>query len=98
MWSEDAILEALDSNATESVASWGVWKKMDVVREAACTYTMTRIPFPLFNSFMKPRLPAGAAESYADMSITLAQRNNVPVMWWPGARPSPDDLGKALVS
>ena len=29
MWSEDAILEALDSNATESVASWGVWKKMD---------------------------------------------------------------------
>ncbi|MFC2008968.1 GNAT family N-acetyltransferase [Chloroflexota bacterium] len=98
MWLEEAVLEALDSNATDSVASWGAWKKMEVVRDAACTYTMTRIPFPLFNSFMKPRLPAGAAASYADMSITLAQRNNVPVMWWSGARPSPDDLGKALVS
>ena len=98
MWSEDTVLEALDSNATESVVSWGAWKRMDVFREAACTYTMTRIPFPIFNSFMKPRLPAGSASNYVDMSVTLAQQNNVPVMWWPGARPSPDDLGKTLVS
>jgi len=98
MWSEEAVLEALDSCATESLASCGTWKKMDVVREAACIYTMTRIPFPIFNSFMKPRLPAGSVENYVDMSITLAQRNNVPVMWWPGAKPLPDDLGKMLVS
>jgi len=98
MWSEEAVLEALDCNATESVASWAAWNKMSVVRDPACTYTITDIPFPVFNAFMKPRLPAGSAENYVDMSVTLARRGNIPITWWLGARPAPSDLGKILAA
>ncbi len=97
-WSREAVLEALDNNATDSVASWASWDGMDVVRDAAWTYTMSRVPFPLFNAFMKPRLADAVAHSYVEMSLALARRNNVPVTWWTGACPCPDSLGRTLLS
>lgn len=97
MWSEDAILEALDCNSTDAVASWSACDHVSVVREDSCTYTMSRVPFPMFNAFMKPRFPSASARSYADLSLMLARRNSVPIMWIMGAKPSPPDFGDRLL-
>ena len=96
-WSRELVMEALDCNTTQSRVDCGAWKSMSVCcEEAALPYAMTSVPSPLFNVFMKPRLDEDNAAAYVETSICLAMQNRVPIMWWLGALPTPESLGRML--
>src|SRR5690606_21399756 len=61
-------------------------------------WSITRIPYPLFNGVLHTRLPPNKIDTAISEIITTAGLYNVPVLWWllPTARPF--GIGKILES
>jgi GNAT superfamily N-acetyltransferase len=64
--------------------------------EAEILWTMTDIPFPLFNSILRARLAPGQIDATIRSIITQAESQNVPLLWWTGPMTQPSDLGRHL--
>jgi ribosomal protein S18 acetylase RimI-like enzyme len=59
-------------------------------------WTMTDIPFPLFNSILRARLAPGQIDATIRSIITQVELQNVPLLWWTGPMTQPADLGRHL--
>jgi GNAT superfamily N-acetyltransferase len=92
--SAPSLVAAIEANLFEFFKLFKRWPRAEVHDSLDMLWTITDIPFPLFNSVFRARLsdPDSAIEAAKDRCT----RRNVPMMWWTGPSTQPADLGITL--
>jgi hypothetical protein len=85
---------AIETNLFGFFKLFEQWPRAEVHDNPDMLWTITDIPFPIFNGVFRARLsdPDVAIEA----AIARCRRRNVPMMWWTGPSTQPTKLGIAL--
>lgn len=59
-------------------------------------WTLTDIPFPLFNAVCRAHLPESDVDARIEAVLDRYRAANVPMLWWTGPATQPPDLGTYL--
>lgn len=68
------------------------WPRAEVHETPWMKWSITDVPFPLFNSIMRTRLGTEATEAAIEARVQAAQARRVPMSWWTGPSTRPPDL------
>lgn len=92
--SAPSLVTVIEANLFQFFRLFGRWSRAEVHDNPDMLWTITDIPFPMFNSVCRARLPDpdGAIEA----AMARCRRRNVPMMWWTGPSTQPPELGIAL--
>lgn len=93
-----SLTSAIERNLFAIVSAFSKWPRADVHEEAEVLWSMTDIPFPVFNSVMRAQLTPTRIAVVVDSITAQAKSRNVPLLWWTGPTTQPADLGKYLES
>lgn len=91
--SPDHFVTAIEENLFSLLDVYRKWPQAEVREEAAIIWSMTDIPFPLFNSIMRARLVPESIDAAIQSVIAQGKARNVPLLWWTGPLTQPQDLG-----
>jgi GNAT superfamily N-acetyltransferase len=94
--SRSALITAIEDNAFAIIPAFGQWPQAEVYDGAEIKWSITRIPFPMFNCVFRARLASRQVDSAVQSVIERARARNVPVLWWTGPQTQPVDLGRYL--
>lgn len=94
--STPSLISAIEGNLFAVISAFRKWPRVEVHDEAEIIWSMTDIPFPLFNSIMRARLLPERIDAVIQPIITQAESRNVPLLWWTGPTTQPADLGSHL--
>src|SRR5829696_2107114 len=72
------------------------WPRVELHDEHDCCWTVSDLPFPLFNSVLRAQLPPDRADALIGDRIAACRGRNVPMLWWTGPSTTPPDLGARL--
>ena len=72
------------------------WPQAEVHDTPELLWSITNIPFPLFNSVARTGLPAGRVDAAIESILAEYHSRKVPMMWWVGPSAQPSDLGSLL--
>lgn len=87
---------AVEANLFSLFDHLNLWPRIELHDDGACRWTLSHLPFPLFNSVVQARLDPDAADSAIDARIRACADRHVPMLWWTGPSTTPDDLGERL--
>src|SRR5918993_2862722 len=87
---------AVEANLLSLFDHLNTWPRVELHDDGACRWTLSHLPFPLFNSVVSARLDAAAADRIIDARIRDCSDRNVPMLWWTGPSTTPADLGQRL--
>jgi len=92
--SASSLVAVIEANLFEFFKLFEQWPQARVHDNADMLWTITDIPFPIFNGVFRARLsdPDAAIEA----AIARCRCRNVPMMWWTGPSTQPAELGIAL--
>ncbi|NYT02581.1 MAG: GNAT family N-acetyltransferase [Methanosarcinales archaeon] len=88
----------IEETAVEGCLAWGAWSGMEIFDQGDLLWTMTAVPFPLFNSVLFSRLGPGVVEGRVRDLQSLARGRGVPLAWFTTPLSRPEDLGERLQS
>lgn len=94
--SPPALVTAIEGNLAAIFSLWASWPRAQVCNESDMLWSLTDIPFPLFNSVLHARLETDAADARIDAAIARCRSKGVPMLWWTGPGTRPGHLGQAL--
>lgn len=92
-----SFITAIEENQFSFFSLLGRWSELEFQDTPELLWTLTNIPFPLFNSLMRTKLSADEVDNAIDAAISRCKTNNVPMMWWTGPSTQPADLGEKLI-
>ena len=72
------------------------WPRLELHDDGACRWTVSHLPFPLFNSVVRARFDVDSADAAIEARIRACAERNVPMLWWTGPSTTPADLGERL--
>lgn len=72
------------------------WPRLEVHDDGACRWTVSHLPFPLFNSVVHARFAPDTADAAIEARVRACSDRNVPMLWWTGPSTTPPDLGERL--
>ncbi len=96
-FSPTALLAALEANVYGFLALFGYLPEAQVHDAPDIFWSLTNIPFPLFNSVARARLASESVDSVIEAAIARCQASQVPMMWWIGPSTSPKDMAASLL-
>ena len=95
-FSAAALAAAIEANGIEGCKAWAAWGEMELVEEPDMIWSLTGVPFPLFNNVFAARLDPQKISERIKSVIVRAYDQGVPVAWWTAPSTRPTDLGTHL--
>lgn len=89
-------IAVIEDNLFSSIAAFRSWPRAEVHDEGDIKWSITDIPFPLFNSIFCAQLAPNRVDAAIQSIIAKARLRNVPLLWWTGPSTQPADLGQHL--
>ena len=94
--SPTALIAAIEENLFALIPTFSKWPQAEVYDGAEIKWSVTRIPFPMFNSVFRARLASQQVDAAIQAVIARASTRNVPILWWTGPQTQPIDLATYL--
>lgn len=92
------LLSAIEENLFSNFISVArKWSRAEVHEDAEIMWTMTDVPFPLFNSIFRAQLPSDKIDATIQSLLAQGSLRNIPLLWWTGPATHPDNLGDYLL-
>lgn len=93
-----ALVTAIEANMFDFFRMFSHWPQAEFHDDPELLWTMTDIPFPMFNNRMRAKftLEDVAVAAAIEAAIARCQANNVPMLWLIGPTTMPTDLGARL--
>jgi GNAT superfamily N-acetyltransferase len=91
--SPSSLISAIEGNMFAIITAFRKWPRAEIHNDAEVMWSMTDIPFPLFNSIMHAQLQPERLDAVIKPIIAQAESRNVPLLWWTGPTTQPVDLG-----
>jgi GNAT superfamily N-acetyltransferase len=95
-FSRASMAQAVEANLFAFFQHVARWPRVELHDEADCCWTLSDLPFPLFNSVMRARLPGDRIDALIEARLAACDARNVPMLWWTGPSSTPADLGERL--
>ncbi len=90
------IADAIEQNGIEGCRAWAVWREMDFHEGRDMAWTITNVPFALFNNVLRARIAPERLEKEIEAALDRVKARGVSMAWWIGPDSRPEDLGKHL--
>jgi len=90
------LVAAIEENLFSLMPAFHKWPQAEVYDEAEIKWSITDIPFPIFNSIMRAQLAPAKLDATIQFIVSQAKLRNVPLLWWTGPTTQPADIGKLL--
>ena len=90
------MVQAVEANLFAFFRHLASWPRVELHDEPDCCWTLSTLPFPLFNSVMRARLPGDRIDALIDARLAACEARKVPMLWWTGPSTTPADLGERL--
>ena len=94
--SQSALIAAIERNLFLLFDLFKQWPQAELHDTPELMWSITNIPYPLFNSVLRALLPSGTIDDAIDSTLAEYKSRNVPMMWWTGPSTQPSDLGTIL--
>ncbi len=91
-----ALVCAIEENLYCFITALGQWPRAEVHQEPGLSWSITDLPFSLFNSVMRTRLTTDEVDAAIDCAVARAKARKVPISWWTGPSTQPADLALHL--
>jgi GNAT superfamily N-acetyltransferase len=88
-------VNAVEANLFALFQHLAGWSRIEIHDDADCFWTISDLPFPLFNSVLRVQAP-DRVEPLIDARIAACRARHVPMLWWTGPSTRPDDVGDRL--
>jgi len=95
--SKASLTAAFELNVVSLFDLFKQWPQAEVHDTPELLWSITDIPFPIFNSALRPRMPSGSVDAVIDSILAEYTSRKVPMMWWVGPSAQPSDLGSILL-
>ena len=92
-----SMAHAVEANLFAFFQHLANWPRVELHDAAECCWTLSDLPFPLFNSVLRARLSAEDADALIESRIRECQQRQVPMLWWTGPSSEPADLDQRLL-
>ena len=89
---------AVEKNLHDLFRVFGSWPKVTLHDAPELIWTLTGIPFPLFNAVTRARLEDHNADQAIEQAKGRCAERSVPMWWWTGPSDEPADLEHRLVA
>lgn len=91
---DTSLVAAIENNLFNLYNSFAKWTHVELHDDHDMLWSISDIPFPLFNAILRARL--SNPKSSIEAAIARGRQRNVPLLWWTGPYSQPTDLGDDL--
>ena len=89
--------QAVEANLFSFYEQLKRWPRVEIHDDDdECCWTISDLPYPLFNSVMRAKLDHHRATRVIESRMQACRNRRVPMLWWTGPSTTPADLGERL--
>jgi GNAT superfamily N-acetyltransferase len=95
--SQASMVHAIEANLFAFFQRLSGVPRIEVHDEDHCCWTLSDLPYPLFNSVLRARIDHRRIDAVIAQRICACRERRVPMLWWTGPSTEPADLGEHLL-